>query len=67
MWTAHTLSTVTDNKVLVQLLNTTNRSRTIKTDPVLATVDIATYIKMKGDINTHEEELFNTVRCKQTS
>ena len=59
MWTAHTLSTVTDKKVLIQLLNTTNRPRTIKTDTVLAMVDIATDIKMKGDKNIHQEELFN--------
>ena len=59
MWTAHTLSTLRDKKVLVQILNTTNRPRTIKTDTVLAMVDIATYIRMKGDKNIREEELFN--------
>ena len=59
MWTAHTLSTIQDKKVLVQILNTTNRPRTIKTDTVLAMVDIATDIKMKGEKNTHEEEVFN--------
>ena len=59
MWTAQTLSTIRNKKVLVQILNTTNRPRTIKTDTVLAMV--ATEIKMKGDKNTHEEELFNLV------
>ena len=43
----------------MQILNTTNRPRTIKTDTVLAMVDIATDIKMKGEKNTHEEEVFN--------
>ena len=52
-------TTVTDEKVLILLLNTTNRPKTIKTDTVLAMVDIATDIKMKGDKNIHQEELFN--------
>ena len=58
-WTAHTLSTVRERKVVVQLLNTTNKTKIIRPKSILATVDIPTEIQTTTTPNEKEESLFN--------
>ena len=58
-WTAHTLSTVRERKVVVQLLNTTNKTKIIRPKTILATVDIPTEIQTTTTPNEKEESLFS--------
>ena len=59
LWTAHTVATVRDNIVLVQLLNTTGKSKTINQHTTLATVDVPDDITDRPGDSIPEDELFN--------
>ena len=59
IWTAHTISTVRNNMVLVQLLNTTDKSKTINPHTILATVDVPDGIAERPGDSIPEDELFD--------